>query len=689
MPDFSALERRALSSLDPPTLAALLAQGAVRSVEAGALLFRQGDPGEELYGVMAGSFDVVVDGRVVDVIGTGELIGEMSLLFGVARTATLRARERSRVVAWRADRIQEQVKLSRSLPALARLRMLEASLLATFRSLLGEAPKDLVLGASLESLQRGEALFERGDPSPCWYIVLSGSLEAVVETPTPRRRAIGPGDVVGELGALTGQARSGTVRARRDSWVARFDDDHLRDHPLLVQRLMLRALPTLVEPPPPPRSKLRVAIVALGDPREVQPFVRGLSESLDSALVVDPARLAREHVLHDARERDENHPGWIRVDAWLRRQEETHDTLLLVVEDVDSGWADQALNQADHVLWLGPGAPNRLFDSVRGLPGLRQSLVRVDGQASGTAALLERLGLEEVLHADTPGDLARVARLVSGQPVVGVLGGGGARAYAHLGVAKALEEAGVEVDAWCGTSMGAVMAAALAMGGGVDDAIERARPGAMARPMGRVGLPYSSLFQTEPVEAAYRDAFGALRIEELRKPFACLSVSLSRSRPVVHRRGELVPALRATSAAPGLLAPVWVGGELLVDGGIWDNLPVVMAQDLWGGKTLAVSVGGEPDLGEPGAEVPGWTEVAASWFGLREAPRSATTVSVVVASVTVASSQALEEARRRAHRFLEPPVQEFSLVASDAIDALVQVGYAHTLELLEREALFP
>lgn len=496
-------------------------------------------------------------------------------------------------------------------------------------------PAGLLEAIEIVHLQRGDHLFHEGDAQDGWFIVLSGLL-GVEQGGVGTRGHLTLRDSVGELGALTGAPRSASVRAHRDTQLASLPTE------------LLDRQPTLVRP-----------LSQLG---------------------------SRGHVdMWDA-----DHAGWLRVDGWLQLQEELNEMMLFAVPAHDGEWARQALAQADRVLWLsssGHATRHALFDAARDAFGLQQTLVRLGDDTANTAALLDDLGLEEVLHVGGPPDMARLARLVSGRPHVGVLGGGGARAYAHLGVARALLAHGIVIDAWCGTSMGAVIAAGLALGIPLDDVLGGARREALKRPMDRLTLPHTSLFRGGPVDEAYRAIFGDRTIEELRLPFACVSVSLSNSGLVTHTRGPITPVLRATSAAPGLLPPVWIDGELLVDGGVLDNLPVAMARDLWGGRTLAVSVSGDLDLGPPGAVAATGFEVARSWVGMRLPPALPSAGTVLAASMTVASEEAFRRALRLADTVLTPPVQRFGLTESEAFDDLVEVGYADAMARLDAGAL--
>jgi predicted acylesterase/phospholipase RssA len=131
---------------------------------------------------------------------------------------------------------------------------------------------------------------------------------------------------------------------------------------------------------------------------------------------------------------------------------------------------------------------------------------------------------------------------VSGRAVGLVLGGGGARGFAHIGMLRALAEDGVDVDAIGGTSIGALIAGAHAHGLGVDAMVAIARDFASPSKLLDRTLPLASLMAARKVTALYRHLFGDVHVEDLWTPLFAMSSSLSRARAVVHRSGPLWPA---------------------------------------------------------------------------------------------------------------------------------------------------
>jgi len=212
-----------------------------------------------------------------------------------------------------------------------------------------------------------------------------------------------------------------------------------------------------------------------------------------------------------------------------------------------------------------------------------------------------------------------------GRPRIGlVLSGGGARGAAHVGVIRALEEMHIPVDAVAGTSMGAVVGGLYAAGLSGDEIAEvfrtldwqeMLRDRAPRRDLvfrrkqddrsilakGALGIRQDEgvvlplgLVQGQKITQVLRTA--TLRVAEVQNfdrlpiPFRALATDLESGEPVVLSSGDLATVLRASMSAPGVLAPVEIGGRLLVDGGLVDNLPVSLAREMGVDVLIAVDV---------------------------------------------------------------------------------------------------
>lgn len=186
---------------------------------------------------------------------------------------------------------------------------------------------------------------------------------------------------------------------------------------------------------------------------------------------------------------------------------------------------------------------------------------------------------------------------MSRRPKIGlVLGSGGARGWAHLGVIKALRAMGVVPDVVAGTSIGALVGAMLAAD--VFDVFVREAEALnflrLARFFAEVRLPQHGLFSGRPVMAwlGQEALLGRRTFADLRLPFAAIATDLYREESVTLDRGPVAQAVRASISIPGVFDPVLRNGRALVDGGLTDPVPVAAARALGAEVVIAVDVNG-------------------------------------------------------------------------------------------------
>ncbi len=185
------------------------------------------------------------------------------------------------------------------------------------------------------------------------------------------------------------------------------------------------------------------------------------------------------------------------------------------------------------------------------------------------------------------------------RPCLGLaLSGGGARGLAHIGVLKVLDRERIPVDFLAGTSMGGVIAAGYASGMSPSDLEQEAKATSRLRRLLRLadpGLPNAGLLHGQRLLQYFESHLEQRTFADLERPLALIAVDLNTRREVVLLEGPVALALRATTAVPGLLAPVEVDGQELVDGGLLNNLPVDAVQHLGAEIVIAVDVGPGPN----------------------------------------------------------------------------------------------
>ncbi|ORW84954.1 esterase [Mycobacterium sp. IEC1808] len=448
-----------------------------------------------------------------------------------------------------------------------------------FAEIDGEQLDLLTKTVGRQHVAANEWLFHLGDPSDAIYVIASGRF-AAIGLDGQVLREMASGDSIGDLGVITGAARSAGVRALRDGVVWRIAADTfsevLAKAPQL-QSAMFRAMAVMLRESRAAtvsRGRRVVGVVSTGD-AVAMPIVDAIAARLRShgqaAVVAPPVETTAAA----------NHYGEL-VDAFsegLDRAERSNDWVLLVA-DRGSGdsWRRYVTAQSDRVVVLADQArpPESLEAPITQGP---VHLVTCGVVADPTWWDL----LEPVSHhpADDDG-IGALARRIAGRSLGLVLGGGGARGLAHYGVYEELTRAGVVIDRFGGTSSGALAAATFALGLNARDCTAAARKYvAETRPVSDYTIPAIALTRGRRVDRLIEGFFGGgTLIEQLPREFFSVSTDIITGDQIIHRRGLLWVAVRASISIPGLLPPVQHHERLLVDGGLMNILPAdVMCAD--------------------------------------------------------------------------------------------------------------
>ena len=553
------------------------------------------------------------------------------------------------------------------------------------------ARKRLLTEANWFGLPGGTLLKRDGENDHALFLVVAGCLGVFIDDEHGGKRLVAhvpAGETVGEMSLISGEPHTAQLVALRDTELLRVSaqafDSLIARHPrvmLNMMRILIRRLSETTRQPVDRSQPKTFAIVPLQEGLANET----ISRQLASALV----EMGSKAAVLDSAAADESA-------EWFNRFEASHDVVFYLGDAPDSPWTQQCLRQADRVFLLARSdrpLPLKPLDMpafkerATGLPELL--LLHPDSRAQGLPEHFAlRSGLFESHHhirAGRTDDIHRLARFVSGRAVGLVLAGGGARGFAHIGVMKALMEAGVPFDHLGGTSMGAIIAAGIASEWSIEELTARMREAFVdTNPLSDYTLPLIALVRGRKVSLLLRENFGRGRIEELPKPFFCVSSDLTTGRIHVHRDGPVWRALRASVALPGILPPVTHHGHLLVDGGVMNNLPVDVMSTRAKGPIIASDVTGELDLRATDSrygERPVW------WLAWERMKGSPSIVSILMRSGTVGSEAQRRLVREQADFLFEPPLEDVGLRDWRKFDRAIQEGYEHAVALIEKNGV--
>jgi len=561
------------------------------------------------------------------------------------------------------------------------------------------------VAAELETVTcRGGAwLFRQGEPADGLYLVVRGRLQVWIDAAdgddSGQRLVaeIAPGETVGEIGLLTGGLRSAGIRAVRDSLLLRMDaaafDRLASRRPELTRRLAGGIATRLRERTAGgAQARRNVRTVALL-PLDDGPAARALAERLSVALASHGSvRVLTSRGPTEAGLTLPGHPGEPIAPAvvdWFAAQEDSNRFVLYLADCGATPWSDAALRHADLVLLVGDAGrtPRRqeyeakLLDGPEGPVAPRALVLLHSGSPLGllgTGAWLQDRDLDFHLHvrAGVPADFGRLVRILDGSALGLVLGGGAARGFAHLGVYKAMTEAGIAVDWVGGSSIGSVMGAGIALDLPPDEAIARARAAFVdGKPFGDMTLPVISLLRGQRMERLIGEYLGGM-IEDLPIPYFCLTSTLGTGQSRLHDRGSLPAALRASVSIPGVFPPAVMDGQLTIDGGILDNLPVDRMRSRPVGHVVAVDLSGRQTYQVDYAAVPSpWALLAGRYLPFSRRYRVPGFLTVMLKAAEIGTMRAAREAGGRADLLIRPDVNRFSLTDVRPFEAIIAAGY--------------
>lgn len=257
--------------------------------------------------------------------------------------------------------------------------------------------------------------------------------------------------------------------------------------------------------------------------------------------------------------------------------------------------------------------------------------------------------IDGALHATQA--ISAVGPSSSSPRVALVLGGGGLRGYAHIGVLQALEEAGIHPGLVVGTSIGAIVGAAYASGTSPDQLWQQANT-MRVRALADVALSGPGFVKGEALARWANTLVGDRTIESFPVRFAAVATDIERSLPYVITQGDAGEALRASAAIPGVFLPVQSAGHVLVDGGVASLVPVRAARALGANVVIAVDIYCHGPQYPLTSAVSMWLRVSQVQSCLLSGPEAASAdvlITPAIAPAGVDDAEGREVARRLGH----------------------------------------
>ncbi|XP_062975095.1 patatin-like phospholipase domain-containing protein 6 isoform X2 [Elgaria multicarinata webbii] len=715
--------------------------------KAGTVIARQGDQDASLHFVLWGCLHVYQ--RMIDkaedvclfLTQPGEMVGQLAVLTGEPLIFTIKA---NRDCTFLKISKSDFYEIMREQPSVV------LSVAHTVAARMSPFVRQMDFAIDWMAVEAGRALYRQGDKSDCTYIVLNGRLRSVIQKGNGKKELVGEygrGDLIGVVEALTRQARATTVHAVRDTELAKLPEGTLnnikRRYPQVVTRLIhllsqkiLGNLQQLRGPFPgsglgmAPSSELTnpasnlstVAVLPVCDDVPMAAFTLELKHALNA---IGPTLLLTSDIIRarlGASALDSIHE--YRLSGWLAQQEDIHRIVLYQTDYTLTPWTVRCIRQADCILIVGLGDQEPTLGELEqmlentAVRALKQLILLHREDGPSPARTVEWLNMrswcsghlhikcrrrvfsrrspnklremyEKVFEkdADRHSDFSRLARVLTGNTIALVLGGGGARGCSHIGVIKAMEEAGLPIDLIGGTSIGSFIGALHAEERSAVRTKQRARE--WAKSMNSVfatvldlTYPITSMFSGSAFNTSIQKVFQDKQIEDLWLPYFNVTTDITASAMRVHQDGSLWRYVRASMTLSGYLPPLCdpKDGNLLMDGGYINNLPADIARNMGAKTVIAIDVGSqdETDLCNYGDSLSGWWLLwkrLNPWAQKVKVPDMAEIQSRLA---YVSCVRQLEVVKSSSYcEYIRPPIDRFKTMDFGKFDEIYDVGYQH------------
>ncbi|KAL4238128.1 Neuropathy target esterase [Mactra antiquata] len=725
----------------------------LHTYKAGVNLMKQGDQEACILFVVTGQLNVLQHyvGEATKEIKLfsaqpGEIVGALAVLTGEPSFFTIRSKVETRVCSisksdfYLIMREQPSVVLNVASTTLIRLTPFVRQI-------------DFALDWMM--IEAGRALFRQGDHSDSIYIVLTGRLRTVMTMNGDKKEMVGEygrGELVGIVEVLTQQERVTTAIAVRDTELAKIPSELLnvikrKFHQVVTRRLihllgqriigsMRGNSDTLHMPDTMPGAETRgsvanlatVAILPASNDVPLTNFTLELQHAIGA--IGSVTRFTSDIVKRWLGAGALDSVNEFRLFSWLGQQEDIHRMILYQCDKTMTRWTKMCIRQADCILIVG------LSGNDPKVGELEQQMETIDVRAQkelvilhqedadyprGTVDWLNARGwcsshhhircpkrvfskrssakmqqIYEDLHKaggpDRMSDISRLARFLTGTSVGLVLGGGGARGLAHIGIIRALIEAKIPIDIVGGTSIGSFMGALWCEEVNHTRFIQRAREWSMkmtsiASKILDLTYPMASMFTGSAFNESIETTFKDRQMEDLWIPFFCVTTDINISQMRIHSHGCLWRYVRASMTLAGYLPPLCdpVDGHLLLDGGYVNNLPADIMRSMGAQSIFAVDVGSvdNSEFTNYGDKLSGWWLLWKRWNPWAAPVRVPDMQEIQSRLAYVSCMRQLEIVKNCDYcEYIRPPIDKYGTLQFGTFDEIVDVGYNHGKTLL-------
>ncbi len=576
-----------------------------------------------------------------------------------------------------------------------------------FLELSEEIVRTLIKELKTDSVRANTLLYQKGVNSTELCIVVDGrfQISKVVDNEKIILDVVGRGETIGEIGVLCDTVRTADITAIRDSIVSRLSRESFEKILLLFPLEINRAFSKNIAHRLSHKKKhnhavetFTIALIILSPSISSRKIAKCLTDELKnygSTSVVDSEMIDRTFGRKNTAQSDFTDVGNNALLHWLAEWEIAHKNVIYVVDPEVNNWTLRCLRESDHIVFVTDANDStvqkpfeqqilsELKDSSKKQTLLIMHNAEKQVPDSTTKWLMSRkIELHHHVRYDNQHDFGRVARFLVGKAVGLVLGGGGARGFAHVGVIRAFNDLKIPIDLIGGNSMGAIIAAGSALQWEHKEMIQRTLKLCLGGD--NFTLPFVSLLSGKKMAEGLRNMFGDVEIEDLWHHFFSISCNISRAKVMVHHEGSLTQAVLNSNSPPGLFPPQVQNGDLLVDGALLNNVPVdVMRRYNESGVVIGIDVNAREDLlnnTNISGGISGWDIL----FNKLNPFSSSMTIPNIAAILSRSSmiggiSQRKKMMEGYADLYLQLSVNQFSMMDYKSAEKIAEIGYQYAL----------
>jgi len=563
-----------------------------------------------------------------------------------------------------------------------------------FKELDKEALCKILEAGEKQQVEAGDYLFKQGDLENSLYVVLSGRLRAVMQdkTGTNILGDIGEGEPTGEFALFTNEPRMASVLAIRKTIVLKINKQEylnlVAQNPafagLLTSFLIKRLRRNILEQHMSSTPK-NIALINLQPAHELSPWTDDIEKTLEESGF--PIQVFD----HDSQPEQ----SYNNIFDTLEQQEGLN---ILVCSEAQPEWSRQCLLCADLVIVATEFLANANLYQIekiqnlyaQGILNKKIYIVFLHENETllpeQTSRWLEqrRVNLHIHVRKNHLGDIGRFCRIISNQAVGVVLGGGGAKGYAHVGAIRALQEVGVSIDFLGGTSAGALYGIGMSHSDFEPQKVNALCEASAKRKLtsNDFSWPIVSIMSGKKMAGFMKEMFGESELEDIWVNSYCVSTNFSSSGIKVHDRGLVSKMVRASIAIPGVFPPVVIDRQLHVDGGVVDNLPIEPMYRYPVRHIIAISLSSLESKEVDYAETPSAAMLIWSKLTGKRKYKIPGISSLIINSLTLNSRQKQETTKAKVSLYFEMDLRGVGLLDDKKWSQTIQKGYEQMKEFL-------